>query len=98
MNLLQASRHPIGGVSSPAGASPNDPNNQGRMRGLPRLATGTGSEDSSLPRRVNAPVNNARQGRSKRAAESVIDLCSDSEASFHECSAMGDESEVCIIE
>lgn len=88
-------------MSSPAGVSRDELNIQGRMRGLPRLATGPGTEAAHLSPRADATEagrDDVRQGRSRAAGDSVINLCSDSEASFHECTALGDESDVCIID
>ena len=71
------------------------------MRGLPRIPAGAGFGDASLSRSADASKSGGdkgSQGRSKGASESVIDLCSDSEKSFHDCSALGDDSYFCIIE
>ena len=69
------------------------------MRGLPRAAPYSRSPaHDSINVLEEREKSGGFHGSLKVPSEAVIDLCSDSEASFNVCAAPGHEDEICIIE
>ncbi len=98
-NYLQEREDSLEGLSDPVVTLAAELDHQGSMRGLPRTAPNPGSPPhDSINVLDEREKSGGFHGSLKVPSEAVIDLCSDSEASFNACAAPGHEDEICIIE